>query len=60
MSEVDKALYNTLKLRFELGLFDPIQDQPYWHVKPAAVNTTKAQQENMQMTQESMVLLKND
>ena len=28
MSDVDKALEHTLGLRFELGLFDPIEDQP--------------------------------
>ena len=27
MSDVDKALEHTLGLRFELGLFDPIEDQ---------------------------------
>jgi hypothetical protein len=33
MDDVDAALFNTLKLRFELGLFDPIEDQPYWQVR---------------------------
>eukprot|EP01047_Picozoa_sp_COSAG01_P096660 COSAG01_NODE_27119_length_693_cov_10.632997_2_plen_117_part_00 len=28
MSDVDGALTHTLKLRFELGLFDPVEDQP--------------------------------
>lgn len=43
MADVDKALYNTLKLRFELGLFDPIEDQPYWHVSPESVGTPEIQ-----------------
>lgn len=31
-SDVDPALRRTLGLRFRLGLFDPIDDQPYWCV----------------------------
>jgi beta-glucosidase-like glycosyl hydrolase len=31
-ADVDKALYNTLKLRFRLGLFDPLDNQAYWKV----------------------------
>ena len=30
MTDVDRALEHTLSLRFELGLFDPIESQPYW------------------------------
>jgi hypothetical protein len=29
-TDVDRALFNSLRVRFELGLFDPVQDQPYW------------------------------
>ena len=28
--DVDGALFNTLRVRFELGLFDPIEGQAYW------------------------------
>jgi hypothetical protein len=31
-SVIDQALRNTVGLRIRLGLFDPIEDQPYWHV----------------------------
>ena len=31
---MNRALHRTIKLRFELGLFDPIEDQPYWHASP--------------------------
>ena len=31
-SVIDEALRHTVGLRFRLGLFDPIDDQPYWHV----------------------------
>jgi beta-D-xylosidase 4 len=60
MSSIDLALYHTLKLRFELGLFDPIEDQPYWHVSPDVVNTAESQAFNLFATQSTFVLLKND
>ena len=34
-ADVNKALYNTLKLRFRLGLFDPIDNQAYWKASGA-------------------------
>ena len=42
MSDVDKALEHTLGLRFELGLFDQIEDQPLLpHSKPAALSLAR-------------------
>jgi beta-glucosidase-like glycosyl hydrolase len=32
-ADVNALLYRSLKMRFELGLFDPIETQPYWHYK---------------------------
>ncbi|CEG46797.1 family 3 glycoside hydrolase [Plasmopara halstedii] len=57
---VDDALRRTLKLRFELGLFDPIDDQPYWHVAPSEVNTAKSKQLSLDLTRKSIVLLQNN
>lgn len=59
MADVNRALYNTLKLRFELGLFDPIEDQPLWHVPLSQVNTSDSRANSMLATLESMVLLAN-
>ncbi|KAG2524398.1 hypothetical protein JM16_004994 [Phytophthora kernoviae] len=56
---VDDALRRTLKLRFELGLFDPIDDQPYWHVAPSEVNTATSKQLSLDLTRKSLVLLQN-
>jgi len=53
------ALHRTIKLRFELGLFDPIEDQPYWHAPLDAVSTAESQATNLLSTLESMVLLAN-
>ena len=59
-ADVDAALYRTLKLRFELGLFDPVEDQPYWAVPLSAVNSTESQATNWLATLSSMVLLQNN
>eukprot|EP01113_Clastostelium_recurvatum_P014919 TRINITY_DN1818_c0_g2_i1.p1 TRINITY_DN1818_c0_g2~~TRINITY_DN1818_c0_g2_i1.p1 ORF type:complete len:760 (+),score=162.36 TRINITY_DN1818_c0_g2_i1:146-2425(+) len=59
ISDVDLSLYRVLKIRFELGLFDPIDDQPYWHVSPDVVNTPASQALNLLATQQTLVLLKN-
>ncbi|KAG1697311.1 hypothetical protein DVH05_016594 [Phytophthora capsici] len=57
---LDDALRHTLKLRFELGLFDPIDDQPYWKVKPSDVNTAEAKQLSLDLARKSIVLLQNN
>ncbi len=59
MSDVDKALEHTLGLRFELGLFDPIEDQPYWHMDLSKVGDAQAQADNLFMTQQTAILLRN-
>ncbi|KAH7470658.1 hypothetical protein PRIC1_001443 [Phytophthora ramorum] len=56
---VDDAMRRTLKLRFELGLFDPVADQPYWHVAPSEVNTAASKQLSLDLTRKSIVLLQN-
>lgn len=56
---IDDAIRNSLALRFRLGLFDPIEDQPYWHVAPSEVNTKWSQKLSLDMTRKSIVLLQN-
>ena len=51
------ALHRTIKLRFELGLFDPIEDQPYWHGSPDLIGNGASQATNLLSTLESMALL---
>ncbi|RLN65496.1 hypothetical protein BBJ28_00027178, partial [Nothophytophthora sp. Chile5] len=43
-----------------LGLFDPIDDQPYWNVTPSEVNTPAAQELSLNATRKSLVLLQNN
>ncbi len=59
-ADVVAALTNTFMLRFQLGLFDPAETQPFWHVNVSNINTPAAQQLNMLATLSSLVLLKND
>ena len=39
MAAVNASLARTLQLRFELGLFDPPEEQPYWNISPSEINT---------------------
>jgi len=59
-ADVDAALYRTMMVRMKAGLFDPIQDQPYWHTPISAVNTPANEDANLRATLSSMVLLKHD
>ncbi|KAJ0396860.1 hypothetical protein ATCC90586_008223 [Pythium insidiosum] len=56
---IDAAVRRTLTLRFKLGLFDPIADQPYWNVKPEEVNKREHQELSLDLTRKSIVLLQN-
>ena len=58
--DLDNALYWVLLQEFRLGLFDPIDDQPYWHVPPDAVNTVASQNLSQLASKQSLVLLKNE
>jgi hypothetical protein len=56
-ADITAALTHVFKLRFQLGLFDPVESQPLWHVPLSTVNTTASQALNLLATQSSMVLL---
>jgi len=58
--DINAALYRTYMLRFKLGLFDPIEKQPYWNVPITEVNTPESENLNIQVAKSSMVLLKNN
>ena len=59
LDQVKVSLARTLKLRFELGLFNPPSSTPYWNVPASAINTTASRENAMLATLESLVLLKN-
>ena len=58
-SAIDAALRNALGLRFDLGLFDPIDDQPYWHVPPEVVQQPSHVALSVDSTRQGLVLLQN-
>jgi beta-glucosidase-like glycosyl hydrolase len=59
MADVDRAVYNTLKLRFDLGLFDDTADQPYWKLGAEALGSAESATLNLRAAQSSLVLLSN-
>ena len=59
MADVDGALARSLKVRFELGMFDSAEDQPLTKLTSADVGTPAAAELNLKATAESIVLLKN-
>jgi beta-glucosidase-like glycosyl hydrolase len=58
MADVDRALFHTFKLRFELGLFDR-KTGPYWHLGEADIGTAAAKALNAEAALKSIVLLQN-
>eukprot|EP00939_MAST-03C_sp_MAST-3C-sp1_P002533 g2533.t1 len=60
-SRLDDALRNVLGLRFRLGLFDPVDDQPFWNkIDASDVRSDAHVQSAKESTAQSFVLLKND
>lgn len=59
MKDVDRALFNTFRVRFELGLFDPVHDQPLWKLGASDIQTDADKALNLRAAQSSLVLLQN-
>ena len=59
-SVLDEALRHTVGLRFRLGLFDPIKDQPYWHVPKDVVASPKHLAAAHDASTQGLVLLRNE
>eukprot|EP01060_Flectonema_neradi_P018021 TRINITY_DN2483_c1_g2_i2.p1 TRINITY_DN2483_c1_g2~~TRINITY_DN2483_c1_g2_i2.p1 ORF type:complete len:776 (+),score=198.43 TRINITY_DN2483_c1_g2_i2:44-2371(+) len=57
--DVDAALEHSLGLLFDMGLFDPIENQPLWNVPISVVATDASLEASKLAARESMVLLKN-
>jgi len=60
MDDVDKAIYNSMKMRFELGLFDPKIKQDFLNHKPSDLGSDHAMKVSIRASEESIVLLRND
>jgi len=59
MDDVDRALFNSLRVRFELGLFDKTDDQPLWKLGQGDIGTDASAHLNLRAAEESLVLLQN-
>ncbi len=58
--KIDEALVNVLTTRFKFGFFDSDEKNPYSKIDFSYVDTDAAKKLNLQMAEESIVLLKND
>jgi beta-D-xylosidase 4 len=57
-AEIDRALFRLFRQRFELGMFDPPNIQPYLHIPPEVVDSAEHSQLALQLAREGIVLLK--
>ena len=59
-SFIDKAVFNTMRLRFELGLFDGnYEEQPYFNIPGSVVNSAEHRELNLFAARSTQTLLKN-
>lgn len=58
--EIDEALVRLLSIRFRLGMFDPVDRDPYAMIPYTVLESPGHQAHALKLTHESMVLLKND
>ena len=60
-SKLDDALRHTLDLRFRLGLFDPVENQPFWNdISEKDIRSDEHQSRAVDATEQSFVLLRNE
>jgi beta-glucosidase len=59
-ASIDRAVTNVLRLRFELGMFDPFESVPYSAIPRSVVGSREHMELARQAARESMVLLKNE
>lgn len=59
-ADIDKALRNTFMTKLRLGVFDSIKMNPYDNVTEADILSERSREICKKLTDESLVLLKND
>ncbi len=59
-NEVNKVLHGLLKTRFKLGMFDPVDANPYNQIGPEVVHSEAHKLLARKVAQKSVVLLKNN
>ncbi|WP_324721716.1 glycoside hydrolase family 3 N-terminal domain-containing protein [Salinimicrobium sp. HB62] len=58
--EIDERLKVLMKTKFDLGLFDPAEDNPYSQLSVENLNTQEHRELALETAQKSIVLLKNN
>ena len=59
-TDLDNALKRLFVSRFKLGMFDPIQKNPFSNINLDALNSEKNQNLALEIARQSIVLLKNE
>jgi beta-glucosidase len=59
-SDVDRAVTRALTVRFRLGEFDPVGDNPYAAITADVINSAEHQELALETARQSMVLLKSE
>ncbi|MDW7690792.1 glycoside hydrolase family 3 C-terminal domain-containing protein [Flammeovirgaceae bacterium SG7u.111] len=59
-AEIDAALIPLMRTRFRLGMFDPLEMNPYNGIGPEVINCQKHQDLAREAAEKSVVLLKNN
>ena len=56
---LDAAVRRTLRQKLKVGVFDPLEQQPWGHLGAESLNSTAAQRVAQEAAEQSLVLLKN-
>jgi len=59
-ADLDKALFNTFRVRFRLGEFDPVEGNPYANMPESKLCAPEHAELSLRAARESVVLLKNE
>ncbi len=57
---INKAARRVLEARFKLGIFDPVENNPYSKIPPEVIGSEKHQALALEASRQSIVLLKNE
>jgi beta-glucosidase len=59
-SDVDRALFRTLSVRFRLGVYNPREESPFVHINMSVVGSSEHINLATEAARQGIVLLKND
>ena len=59
-AQLDASVKHLFKIRFQLGMFDPVERVPYAQIPLSVVESAPHQAAALQLARESVVLLKNE